>query len=137
MAKGTSGERLKRERELREVSQKELTAGTRISTRYLDALENEEWHKLPGGAFSRGFVRSIARYLGLDEEGFLADYDLARGDQSMPAPQPYENKIPRPPIWIPIAMLLGAILILSALVAGGIYGWRRYLAHRAAKQSSS
>jgi cytoskeleton protein RodZ len=137
MAKGTFGERLKRERELREVSLKELTTGTRITARYLEAFENEDWDKLPGGAFNRGFVRSIARYLGLDEENFLAEYDLARGEQAMPVPQPYENKIPRPPIWIPIAMLLGALLILSALVAGGIYGWRRFLAHRAAKQSSS
>ena len=137
MAKGNFGERLKRERELREVSQKELTAGTRISARYLEAFENEDWDKLPGGAFNRGFVRSIARYLGLDEENLLAEYDMARGEQSLPVPHPYENKIPRPPIWIPIAMLLGALLILAGLVAGGVYGWRRFLAHRAAKQSSS
>jgi cytoskeleton protein RodZ len=137
MARGNFGERLKRERELREVSQEELTKGTRISARYLEALENEEWDKLPGGAFSRGFVRSIAKYLGLNEENFLAEYDLARGEQSMPVPHPYENKIPRPPIWLPVAFVLGALLILSALVAGGVYGWRIYAAHRAAKRSSS
>lgn len=137
MAKGTFGERLKRERELREVSLKELLTGTRISARYLEALENERWDQLPGGAFSRGFVRSIARYLGLDEESFLADYDMARGEQAAPVPKPYENKIPRPPIWMPIAVLLGALLILGLLVAGGVYGWRMYAAHRAAKRASS
>jgi cytoskeleton protein RodZ len=138
MAKGNFGERLKRERELREVSQEELTAGTRISARYLEALENEQWDKLPGGAFCRGFVRSIAKYLGLDEENFLAEYDLARGEPALPTSQPaHENKIPRPPIWIPVAILLGALLILAGLVAGGVYGWRRYAAHRAAKRSSS
>jgi cytoskeleton protein RodZ len=137
MAKGNFGERLKRERELREVSQEELTTGTRISARYLEALENEEWDKLPGGAFSRGFVRSIAKYLGLNEENFLAEYDLARGEQSVPVPRPYENKIPRPPIWMPVAIVLGALLILGGLVAGGVYGWRIYAAHRAAKRSSS
>jgi cytoskeleton protein RodZ len=100
-------------------------------------LENEQWDKLPGGAFSRGFVRSIAKYLGLNEENFLAEYDLARGEQSMPAPHPYENKIPRPPIWIPLAIVLGALLILGGLVAGGVYGWRIYAAHRGAKRSSS
>ena len=41
MAKGTFGERLKREREMREVSLEEITAATRIAARYLDALENE------------------------------------------------------------------------------------------------
>ena len=82
MAKGNFGERLKRERELREVSPNEVVVATRISLRFLEALENEDWGKLPGGVFNRGFVRAIARYLGLDEEHLLAEYDLARGDQS-------------------------------------------------------
>lgn len=137
MARGNFGERLKREREMREVSQKEVTAATRIGARFLDALENEEWEKLPGGIFNRGFVRSIARYLGLDEENLLAEYDLARGDQSMPAPQPYENKIPRPPLWMPVLTVLGIIAILAALVAGGIYGWRWLAARRAAKRTTA
>jgi len=137
MAKGNFGERLHRERELREVSLKELTIGTRISARYLEAFESEDWDKLPGGVFNRGFVRSIARYLGLDEENLLAEYDMARGEQNLPTPRPYENKIPRPPIWIPIAMVLGVLAILAGLVAGGVYGWRRYAAHRTAKASSS
>ena len=118
MATGTFGERLKREREMREVSLKEVTSATRIGPRFLEALENEEWEKLPGGIFNRGFVRSIARFLGLDEENLLAEYDLARGDQSMPAPQPYENKLPRPPIWLPILAVLALLAVLGGLVAG-------------------
>jgi cytoskeleton protein RodZ len=136
MATGTFGERLKRERELREVSLKEVTTATRIGPRFLEALENEEWEKLPGGIFNRGFVRSIARFLGLDEENLLAEYDMARGEQGMPVPQPYENKIPRPPLWIPILAVVALLAVLGGLVAGGIYGWRRYAAHRAAKRSS-
>jgi cytoskeleton protein RodZ len=137
MATGTFGERLKRERELREVSLKEVTNGTRIGPRFLEALENEQWEKLPGGVFNRGFVRAIARYLGLDEENLLAEYDMARGEQSLPVPQAYENKIPRPPIWLPILAVLAVLAILGGLIAGGIYGWRRYAAHRAAKKASS
>ena len=137
MARGNFGERLKRERELREVSLKEITTTTRIGPRYLEALENEEWAKLPGGVFNRGFVRAIARYLGLDEENLLSEYDLAYGEPGMSAPQPYENKIPRPPIWVPILAVLGLLAVLGALIAGGIYGWRRFAAHRAAKRSSS
>ena len=137
MAKGTFGERLKRERELREVSLNELTKATRIGPHFLEALENERWEKLPGGIFNRGFVRAIARYLGLDEENLLAEYDLAHGETTIPTPAPYENKIPRPPMWVPIVGVLVILGVLAGIVAGGIYGLRRYAAHRAAKKSSA
>src|SRR5258708_10442181 len=76
MARGNFGERLKRERELREVTLEEITQATRIGSRFLQALENEEWDKLPGAVFNRGFVRSIPHYLRLEEEPFLAEYDM-------------------------------------------------------------
>lgn len=136
MAKGTFGERLKRERELREVSLEEVSTATRISSRFLQALENEDWSRLPGGIFGRGFVRTIARYLGLSEESLLAEYDLARGENASPAPPKQEERIPSPPKWIPIAILLGLLLLLAGLIAGGIYGLRKLQAHRAKKAAS-
>ena len=136
MAKGTFGERLRRERELREVSLEEVSTATRISSRFLQALENEDWSRLPGGIFGRGFVRTIARYVGLSEESLLADYDLARGENlNTPPPKP-EERIPSPPKWIPIAILLGIILLLVGLIAGGIYGLGKLKAHRAKKAVS-
>src|SRR5277367_5216293 len=106
MAKGSFGERLKREREMREVSLDELTKATRISQRFLDALENEDWKKLPGGVFGRGFVRTIAGYLGLDEESLLSEYDLARGDVSREGSSRPEDRIPATPVWVPILAVL-------------------------------
>jgi len=137
MARGNFGERLKRERELREVAPNEIVVATRISLRFLQALENEDWDKLPGGVFNRGFVRAIARYLGLDEENLLAEYDLAHGDQSAEAFPAPENRIPSPPKWIAVALVLGALLVVAGLVAAGLYGWKRYAAHRHPRQSSS
>jgi cytoskeleton protein RodZ len=135
MAKGSFGERLKREREMREVSLDELTKATRISQRFLEALENEDWKKLPGGVFGRGFVRTIAGYLGLDEESLLSEYDLARGDVSHGSSRP-EERIPSTPAWVPVV----AVLVLCAVVAGlffaGRYAWRRYAAHRQTQPSS-
>jgi len=130
MARGNFGERLKRERELREVTLEEITSATRIGPRFLEALENEDWQKLPGGVFNRGFVRSIARYLGLDEEAFLAEYDLARNTPSQQEPQRPEDRSPSPPRWIPYALVCGAIVLVVALVAAGVYGWRYYKAHK-------
>jgi len=138
MAKGTFGERLKRERELREVSLEEIAKGTRIAERFLEALENEQWEKLPGGVFGRGFVRSIARYLGLSEENLLSEYDLARGESANASPQKPEERIPSPPKWIPAAAAALALVALAvALVVGGRYAWKAYQAHRAQKKSSA
>ena len=134
MARGNFGERLKREREMREVSMEELTKATRISTRFLLALENEDWAKLPGGVFGHGFVRTIARYLGLDEESLLGEYDLARSDKAQSEPAKPEERIPPPPKWIPAAAVFVVLLLAAGLFYAGRYGWRRYAAHRAAKQ---
>ena len=137
MARGNFGERLKRERELREVTLEEITSGTRIGPRFLEALENEEWEKLPGGVFNRGFVRSIARYLGLDEEAFLAEYDLAHGAQAAAATQHRDDPIPSPPKWIPMALVLGIAALLVGLFFGGRYAWRYYQSRRAKAAEAS
>jgi cytoskeleton protein RodZ len=135
MAKGTFGERLKRERELREVTLTEIASATRISPRFLEALENENWGQLPGGVFGRGFVRTIARYLGLSEEDLLSEYDLARVEGAdSPSPRP-EERIPSPTKWLSLAALLAALAVLAALFFAGRYGWRLY--HRPERKSSA
>ena len=137
MARGNFGERLKRERELREVSIAELTKATRISTRFVEALENEDWEKLPGGVFGHGFVRTIARYLGLNEEALLGEYDLARSEHSpVPELRP-EERIPSPPKWLPVAVVLVLLLFLVGLFYAGRYGWHRYVEYRATKKSGA
>ena len=137
MAKGTFGERLKRERELREVSLTEIATATRIAPKFLEALENEQWNKLPGGVFGHGFVRSIARYLGLNEEDLLSEYDLARGEAAAPAVAKPEDRIPSPPKWIPAAAVLLLVAVLVGLFIGGRYAWRTYSAWRGARKSTA
>ncbi len=137
MARGNFGERLKRERELREVSMEELTKATRISARFVEALENEDWAKLPGGVFGHGFVRTIARYLGLNEEALLGEYDSARAEHSPPPPTRPEERIPSPPKWLPAAAVLVVLLLVAGLFFTARYAWHRYAAHRAAKKSAA
>ena len=136
MARGNFGERLKRERELREVSMDELTKATRISTRFVQALENEDWAKLPGGVFGHGFVRTIARYLGLSEEALLGEYDLARADHLAAAPPKTEERIPSPPKWLPVLAVFLLVLLVAGVFYAGRYGWHRLAAYRAAKKSA-
>jgi len=137
MAKGNFGERLKRERELREVSLEEITTATRIGLPFLEALENEDWSKLPGGVFNRGFVRTIARYLGLDEEAFLAEYDVAHSEQVPAHPEPPENRIPPPPRWIPVTLGVTLLVLLAVLVIAGIYGLKHYFGARHSQKAAT
>lgn len=77
------GEELKRERELREITLREISEATKINLRYLDALERNEFERLPGGVFNKGFVRAYAEYIGIDPETMVNAYLLEqRGRQS-------------------------------------------------------
>jgi len=60
------GSSLKRERELRRITLPELSQATRIRIKYLEAIEQERFEKLPGLTFLKGYVRSYIRYVGLD-----------------------------------------------------------------------
>lgn len=123
------GEHLKREREMRGVSLEEVSQATRISTRFLEAIENERWDELPGGVFNRGFIRAIARFLGLDEDGLVAEYALdTKGAHDVKAAPEHPGEIPRN--WQPaISAVIGIVLILLA----GWFVYHRYGARIAAR----
>jgi cytoskeleton protein RodZ len=69
------GASFKRARESAGLPLERIAAETRISTRFLAAIENEEFQVLPGGVFNRGFIRSYAERVGLNPDQALADYD--------------------------------------------------------------
>src|SRR3954466_9040567 len=77
---GSFGDKLKREREMRAITLEEIAEATKIGTRSLRALEEENFDQLPGGIFNKGFVRAYAKFLGIDEEQAVADYITATGD---------------------------------------------------------
>jgi cytoskeletal protein RodZ len=79
------GEQLRRERELRGVGLREIADATKISIRFLQALEQDRLDVLPGGLFPRAFVKQYARYLGLDAERLVEEFVFAQGT---PAPEP-------------------------------------------------
>src|SRR5436190_14394067 len=47
---------------------------TKIRTRYLSALEAEQWDELPSTAYGKGFLRTYAELLGLDPETMVDEY---------------------------------------------------------------
>src|SRR5580765_2624578 len=69
------GATCRKARESKRISLDRIAADTRISTRFLSAIENEEFNLLPGGIFNRGFVRAYAEKVGLDPNQAVADYE--------------------------------------------------------------
>jgi cytoskeleton protein RodZ len=111
------GENLRRERELRGVSLRDMAEATKISTRFLQALENDRVDQLPGGLFPRAFVRQYAKHLGLDAEKIVAEFLYEHGQSGLPerpAPKPSRPHVPR-----------GVLLFLAVAVAGGVLTWKR------------
>lgn len=75
MTDGSSfGGDLRRERELREVSLQEISEATKISMKFLHAIEENQFDLLPGGVFNVGFIRAYARYLGIDDDQTVNHY---------------------------------------------------------------
>jgi cytoskeletal protein RodZ len=126
------GETLKRERELRQISLREISEATKINLRYLDALERNDFRHLPGGVFNKGFVRAYAQFIGIDPEAMATAYldeeqhQQARAERSSAtesaAAAPDAPPPAGPRIWVIVLVaLLVALLIGAGLTALG-YG---------------
>lgn len=82
---GAFGEKLRKQREQRNIALDAISNTTKISTRMLRALEDEHFDQLPGGVFNKGFVRAYARQVGLDEEEAITDYLTALRESQIQA----------------------------------------------------
>ena len=92
------GEELRREREIRGISLKEISDATKISKRFLEAIERNDHKTLPAPVFTRGFVREYARYLGLNAEEIVNRYNFgAAGDDRIEKSIHLERLVTLPP----------------------------------------
>lgn len=80
---GHFGEELRREREARGIALETISGSTKIVTRYLSALEDEQFEVLPGGILSKGIVRGYARVVGLDESAWVERFLAASQQQGV------------------------------------------------------
>jgi cytoskeleton protein RodZ len=70
----TVGARLREAREKRGVSLRQIANSTRISVMSLEALERSDFSRLPGGIFTRAFIRAYAQEVGLDPDRTVQDF---------------------------------------------------------------
>ncbi|MFN0108372.1 MAG: helix-turn-helix domain-containing protein [Blastocatellia bacterium] len=76
----TLGQQLKQAREERGITINQIAETTRLGSRFLEALENDDYKILPGGVFNRAFVRKFAHQVGMDEDQAVKLYDQQLAD---------------------------------------------------------
>lgn len=69
------GQRLLRAREERGLSLSDVGKSLKLSPHQIEALESDDWSKLPCNTIIRGFIRNYARLLGLDTELLMRELD--------------------------------------------------------------
>ncbi len=120
------GEKLRQAREERGISISEVAEQTRISPLYLEAIDADNYKTLPGGIFNKGFVRSYAKYVGVDEQEALQDYSRLMTEHEAKEDEKY--KAYRPEVLTDdrtgssvLPTVLFAVVILGLMTAG-IFG---------------
>lgn len=131
----TLGEKLRQAREARGLSISDIAEQTRISALYLSCIENDDYRTLPGGIFNKGFVKSFAKSVGIDEQEALQDYArliASQGSQIDEEPKKtYRSEVltDESNSVLNAPTIIGAIIIL-ALMTGGILFLLNYLQNR-------
>jgi cytoskeleton protein RodZ len=124
------GSKLREARARRKLSLSEVEAETKIRTRHLQAIENEEWDQLPEDTYTRAFIRTYGRFLGLDGDRLAEEQRRSRGaarpgerlPRVDPRPRPVVRKRRRRGSGIPPRVMAAVVtaLVIAALLAIGL-----------------
>jgi cytoskeleton protein RodZ len=133
------GETLRRQRQRRNLELSKIAGELKISARFLDAIEHDDFAKLPGGVFTKSFIRQYAGFLGLDAEELTAEIErsveppdvshlpdkpkpdvpgisLEMGDDNWQSVRERRTTLPS---WV----RAGVLLVFLMLVCSGVYYW--------------
>ena len=120
------GEQLRLAREARGIGLREICDETRISVQYLEAIEANDYKRLPGGVFNRSFIKAYAKCVGYDEREAIEGYTRYLREHGESADDvnttPMHSKVytDTPATRSPILTVMLAILILAILTAAAL-----------------
>lgn len=120
------GDSLREARTRRGFSAADVHKAIRIRERYLTALEEERWDMLPGEAYTKGFLRTYAEYLGLNTQLYIDEYNarVTRPDEDGPPLVPHASATDgRRSPGRGVLVALAALVALAVTVAG-LAAWR-------------
>ena len=96
----------------------QLAADTKIQLWILEAIERDDFSRIPGGVFIRGYLTAVARAVGLNPSEVLMAYSPELVPRPAPpppvSPPPDPNEVTRTPLWqyaVIVAMVLGAVVL--------------------------
>ena len=139
------GEKLRLEREAHGIALRDISEQTRISMRYLEAIETDDYRRLPGGIFNRSFIRAYAKFVGFNEQEAIEEYTRTLREHGEPeeddSPKPFKSMVYTDDgsSRSPLKTLLLAIIILAVLSLGvwaGLYFYNRRLAPRTSQRTA-
>ena len=104
---------LRRQREARGIELREISDHTKISIRYLEALETDHFDVLPAPVFTKGFLRQYGRYIGLDPDQVVNTYLNALNEEAADQKEPRQRVGGTPQMRIGLVLAIGAILLLA------------------------
>jgi cytoskeletal protein RodZ len=113
------GSRIRQARERRGLTIRDVAQTTKISQSALNAIEHNEFHRLPGGVFRRAYIRAVANEVGLDADGLTREYRArfepeTTAGPSAPRTTGWFDRV-RPTYLLPIVVPLVGILIGGAV----------------------
>jgi cytoskeletal protein RodZ len=94
---GAFGDKFRKAREKKDISLDDVSNVTKISSRMLQAIEQERFDQLPGGVFNKGFIRAYAKHLGLNDEEAVTDYLACLRQAQIDAHEVWQPDPPAPP----------------------------------------
>jgi len=148
------GDTLRRERQRRNLDLPTVAAELKIAVRFLEAMEQDDFGKLPGGVFTRSFARQYAGFLGLDADEIAAELkqvvepppavpdlpdkdkpdvpgiQLAMGEDSW-------QSVRERPMPLPSWLKSGVLLVVLMLVCSGVYWWFERPRHAVIAQATT
>lgn len=116
----TIGEKLRNAREENGITLTEVENETKIRRKYIVALENEDFDVLPGKVYVKGFLRNYARFLGVDGDALVEEYeDLFH----RPEVEPIMEKITPTNFEKPVKSRRGLLAVVAVLFVGFMFYW--------------
>lgn len=123
----TVGQILKEEREKKFYTLEEIEKATKIRLELLQALENDDYKKLPPPTFVQGFIKNYGKFLGLPTDKLLAIYrrEFSEGKNPPRILESFTNPLDKKRFRITPAKILGTV-VLTLIVTFFIYLWFEY-----------